>query len=155
MAVGRKSCCGWKAGRLVLQREDRSVAHTDPTDQGRAFYPACSNWLPSSMALPVGKPPEAAHALFKDVLSFLFSGPTGLKINWHFWINKKFLAGLTGLHFFIPVSELQQFPELVRSISLRQGLHHPSAPFRIGRGGSTHISPTRKNKPQPGYPSHL
>lgn len=70
--------------------------HTQ-TPQTRAelsTLPALTGSLPS-MALLVGKPLEAAHALFKDVLSFLFSGPTGLKINWHFWINKKFLAGLT------------------------------------------------------------
>lgn len=76
--------------------------HTQ-TPQTRAelsTLPALTGSLPS-MALLVGKPLEAAHALFKDVLSFLFSGPTGLKINWHFWINKKFLAGLTGLHFFL------------------------------------------------------
>lgn len=76
LAAGRKSCCGWEGGapeggRCVVISSPSVVTQADPTGRCRAVHPACSNPLPSLYALPAGIP-TAAHALFKDMLSFCF-----------------------------------------------------------------------------------
>lgn len=45
------------------------------------------------MMLTASKLVAALEVLFQEIFLILFLGLSGLKINWHFWINKKFHEG--------------------------------------------------------------
>jgi hypothetical protein len=69
---------------------------------------------------------STTSSLERDFL-ILFSGLAGLKINWHFWINKKFHKGLNRPHVF-PCKQ-KAGASCVGKI-FGHTLYHPCVPFR-------------------------